>query len=449
MSTGELAPVPRQLTGRAGWALKGDGGAADIFQVMHRNATGHDQEALATVRLPVVQPVYQPIVDLRTGDVLGYEALARGPAGSPLESPDALFALAREQGTEADLDFECQAAAMRGALDHGLPASIPLFINAEPAWLRTPWPAALRDVRDRAQQRLQVVIEITERALVNDPAGLFAAVRRIREAGWGIALDDVGAASASLALMPFIDPDVIKLDLRLIQNNTTAEIATIINAVIAQAERSGAIVLAEGIETPEHAERALAMGATVGQGWLLGRPAPLPSRHVIPVHDLSFTRPHHLSPSTPFEMIRHVRPVRTASKGMLLAMSHHLERHALGTVCAPVLLSTFEDATHFTTGTAARYQALARRCAFVAALGAGMNAGPVPGVRGADLAADDRLAGEWVVAVVGPHFSGALIAKDLGDTGPDRERRFDVAITYDRELVLDAARSLFDRITPL
>jgi DICT domain-containing protein len=134
---------------------------------------------------------------------------------------------------------------------------------------------------------------------------------------------------------------------------------------------------------------------------------------------------------------------------MLLAMSHHLERHALGTDSTPVLLAAFEDAAHFTPGTATRYEALARRCAFVGALGAGMNTTTVSGVRGADLAADDRLAGEWVVAVVGPHFSGALIAKDLGDTGPDRERRFDVAITYDRDLVLDAARCLFDRITPL
>ena len=114
-----------------------------------------------------------------------------------------------------------------------------------------------------------------------------------------------------------------------------------------------------------------------------------------------------------------------------------------------MLLAAFEDAAHFTSGTARRYEALAGRCAFVAALGAGMGSTPITGVRGADLAADDALAGEWVVVVVGPHFGGALIAKDLGDTGPDRERRFDAAITYDRDLVLDAARSLFDRITPI
>jgi len=399
--------------------------------------------------LPAVRSVYQPIVNLLTGDVVAYEALARGESGGSLESPADLFAWARQTGMEADMDLACQVAAMTGALERGLPTSIPLFINAEPAWLHRPWPRHLSEIRDRAGERLQVVVEITERTLANDPAGLFAAVRQVRQAGWGVALDDVGAEPASLALMPFIDPDVIKLDLRLVQENTSAEIATIINAVIAQAERTGALVLAEGIETEEHRARALAMGATLGQGWLLGRPGALPLRPRVPAHDLSFTRPHRLSPATPFEAIRNVRPVRTTSKGMLLALSHHLENHALGDTTAPVLLSTFEDATHFTPATAIRYQRLAGRCAFVAALGAGMSPLPIPGVRGADLTADDRLAGEWVVAVVGPHFTGALIAKDLGDTGPDRDRRFDFAITYDRELVLDAARSLFERITPI
>jgi EAL domain-containing protein (putative c-di-GMP-specific phosphodiesterase class I) len=399
--------------------------------------------------MPTVHSVYQPIVDLRTGDVVAHEALARGKAGSPLESPAELFAWARQNHCEADLDLACQVAAMTGALEHRLPASIPLFINAEPAWLDTPWPPQLSQVRDRARERLQVVVEITERALVADPAGLFAAVRRVREAGWGVALDDVGAEPASLALMPFIDPDVIKLDLRLIQENTTAEIASVINAVMAHAERTGAIVLAEGIETEEHRARALAMGATLGQGWLLGRPGPLPARHPVPVHDLAFTRVHHRSPATPFEAIRGVRETRTTSKKLLLAMSHHLENHALSASAAPVLLSTFEDAAHFTPATAVRYQTLADRCAFVAALGAGMNPTPVPGVRGADLATDDRLAGEWVVAVVGPHFSGALIAKDLGDSGSDRDRRFEFAITHDRDLVLQAARSLFERVAPI
>jgi EAL domain-containing protein (putative c-di-GMP-specific phosphodiesterase class I) len=419
--------------------------------VTQLNVQVPDGRSVGISGLPAVQAVYQPIVDLNSGEVVAYEALARGPRGGDLESPAALFARARELGTEAALDIECQAAAMHGALQHALPSSIPLFVNAEPRWLHTPWPAHLSATLARAHERLQVVVEITERALIEDPAGLLAAVGRIRAAGWGVALDDVGADPASLALMPFIDPDVIKLDLRLIQERTDAEIAAVVNAVMAQAERSGAVILAEGIETTRHRDRALAMGATLGQGWLLGRPGRLPGVHVPPTRDnvagdRAFTRGHGESPATPFQAIRRVRPVRTVTKGLLLPMSHHLEGHALRTSEAPVLLAAFEDAGHFTAATAARYRDLARRCAFVGVLGAGIGASPVPGVRGADLAADDGLRGEWVVCVVGPHFSGALIANDLGDNGPDRERRFEVAITHERELVLHAAGSLLARI---
>ena len=77
--------------------------------------------------------------------------------------------------------------------------------------------------------------------------------------------------------MPFVSPEVIKLDLRLVQENPSPAIAAIVHAVNAEAERSGALLLAEGIETLEQLEVARALGARYGQGWLFGRPGPLPS----------------------------------------------------------------------------------------------------------------------------------------------------------------------------
>ena len=76
-------------------------------------------------------------------------------------------------------------------------------------------------------------------------------------------------------MMPLVHPDVIKLDLSLIQASPDIAIARTINGVLAEVERTGAIILAEGIETREHANSALAMGATIAQGWLFGRPRPL------------------------------------------------------------------------------------------------------------------------------------------------------------------------------
>ena len=136
----------------------------------------------------------------------------------------------------------------------------------------------LRELWERAPSELDVVVEITERALTDRPAELLHAVQASATRGWGIALDDVGADARSLALMPLLRPDVIKLDLRLVQDQPTSEVAEIVNAVNAERERTGAVVLAEGIETEEHLETARALGATLGQGWLFGRPATSLSR---------------------------------------------------------------------------------------------------------------------------------------------------------------------------
>ena len=84
----------------------------------------------------------------------------------------------------------------------------------------------------------------------------------------------------------------------------------------------------------------------------------------------------------------------------------------------------------------------------MSALGADIALEPVPGVRGAALAHDDPVRGEWDVIVLGPHFSAALVARDLGDDAPEPERRFDFAVTYERSLVLEAALAAMSRIAP-
>lgn len=89
-----------------------------------------------------------------------------------------------------------------------------------------------------------------------------------------------------------------------------------------------------------------------------------------------------------------------------------------------------------------RYGLLAAAGSFVAAYAVGLAAEPAPGVRGVDLPADLSLSAEWDVLVIGPHFAGALLTRDVGDGGPDNERRFDYLVTYDREIVLAGAAHL-------
>ena len=190
------------------------------------------------------------------------------------------------------------------------------------------------------------------------------------------------------------------------------------------------------------------MGATLGQGWLWGRPGPLPTRPGRPWTRRPVQR-RDASGRTPFEVIAGERPQAIATKSLLLPMSHHMENSALHIGEGAVVLAAFQDAKHFTAKTVRRYEMLARGASLVAALGVGLGEAPSPGVRGAHIDPDDPLAGEWSVIVIGPHFAGALVAQDLGDTGRERDRRFVFATAYDRGLVIAAARTLLARIAPV
>jgi hypothetical protein len=317
----------------------------------------------------------------------------------------------------------------------------------QPVSLSVTCPDDLRPAIERAKGRLRVVVEVTERAVAGDPARLLATVARARQAGWGVALDDVGAAPASLAVLPFVRPDVIKLDMRLLQGRTTAEAAHIVNTVRAQAERTDAVVIAEGIETIKHAREAAA-GATVGQGFLFGHPAPLPSPLPPAGDPLPLRETPPADTSTPFELVTAARPPRRVSRQLVAEMSIQLEHQGLDAAEPNVLLACFQDAAGFTAATRSRFEFLATRAAFTGALGRGMPVAPVVGVRGADLAEDDPLGGEWDLVVIGPRFAAALVAREAGDRGADTGRAYDVAVTHDRDLVIAAAEPLLRRLVP-
>jgi EAL domain-containing protein (putative c-di-GMP-specific phosphodiesterase class I) len=394
-----------------------------------------------------VHSVYQPIVELDSGSVVAYEALVRGPRGSSLESPDRLFAAARGAGLLSELDAACQTAALRGARAAGLQDPWTLFVNLEPAANG----ASLLATSDTAAGGFRIVVELTERALVADPPRLLELVARIRARGWGIAVDDVGADRDSLALLPVLRPDVVKLDLRLVQDHPTGEVAEIVCAVNAEAERSGSVVLAEGIETDEHLQIALSLGATLGQGWLLGRPGRLPDASPgfagMPVV-IAADRADPGTLLSPFALGCALRPPRSARKALLIEISKHLERQAMRAGESAVILSTFQDASFFTNATRGRYSRLVERAAFVGVLAEGMPAEPLPGVRGCVLDAADPLKGEWDITVVGPHFAASLVARDLGDDGPDAERRFEFVLSHDRTLAIQVAAALLARVWP-
>lgn len=396
----------------------------------------------------LIEPVFQPLVDLYSGEILGYEALARGPEG-PLQRPDLLFAAAREENLLAELDRACRRVAVSSAYAARLVSPATLFVNVEPEAVGLGLEEAQPEA-GRLPTDMRLVVEITERALTSRPADLLPTIEHLRAHGIGIALDDVGVDRRSLALMPFLRPDVIKLDLQLTQDRPSAEVAEVHNAVSAHAERTGALVVAEGIETDEHAERARAMGASIGQGWLYGRPGPLPDHRLEPSSPIPIAGNPVEDCPTPFRCIEGHRPLRRGSKGLLLEISRELERQAESLGHNAVLISTFQHARYFTAPQAELYGKLSQSLAFVGALGEEIPSAPALGVRGSNLRADDQLTREWDIVVISPHFAAAFSARDLGDSGGlDMERRFDFQLTHDPDLAVRAARSLMARIEPL
>ena len=388
-----------------------------------------------------LQPAYQPVVDLITGEEVGAEALARWPNLGI--SPDSAFRWATQVGRLAQLDEACRTAAIDDALVHGIPPRYRLFVNLEPSVLVTGTAGRLLE---RGAGKLDLVAEITERALVDRPAELLRAVHELRVAGCAIALDDVGAMPNSLALLSLVAPDVIKLDLSLIQRWPDLAQAAILTSVTSYAEGFGATILAEGVETETHLLQALALGAVLGQGWYFSRPGPL-GLLSSPTHAFSLRKPLPTTSVTPFSLVD-PSTVRIGPKGLLLGISRHLENQGLALGNPPVVLGAFQEARRFTADTAVRYACIASRCPLVAALGVGLSSEPIPGVRGVALPSNDPLRGEWVVVIVGTHYAGALIAKDLGDSGPDRDRRFAFTLTHNHDTVLKAARSLLERVLP-
>jgi EAL domain-containing protein (putative c-di-GMP-specific phosphodiesterase class I) len=394
-----------------------------------------------------IRCVYQPIVHIPTEDVIGYEALARGPAHTSWSTPEALVKYAAQVGRLPELDWICRAAAVRGAFAAGYPADMPLFVNVEPVSSRAPCPADLVDLLIRGASELEIVAEVTERSVANDPAGLIAAIEVLRANTNRIALDDVGSDAASQAMMSLIRPDVIKLDRGIVQNPDGPSVHAVVDAVLAEAKRTGAVILAEGIETHRHLDTARAMGATLGQGWLFGHPGPLPKS----AHRADVTLPQLASSppgaETPFEVARLTQRPESATPDMLLPLSRTLEDRGVRATEPTVLLTTFRNSAHFDAATRLRYNDLAGHAILTATFAEDMPLVPGPNIRGCPLPVGDPLIGEWDVIVIGSQFAGAMFAKERPIDGG--ERAFDLIVTYDRDVILAAARPLLDRLVPV
>jgi diguanylate cyclase (GGDEF)-like protein/PAS domain S-box-containing protein len=227
-------------------------------------------EALRTQQLGVV---FQPIVNLASGVVAGYEALARPSGIGPSDSVEEFFRAAHRIGRIRDIDWLCRRCAVQQAPWH-LP-EWDLFINISAALLLDP----LHDVdqlllvlRSAGAPPERIVLEIAEREIVSDFARLRLVLSAYREHGVRFALDDVGEGHSTLELLAAASPEYLKIARSLTTTASRSGSRAAIRAAVAFAGSSGGIVIAEGVENRFALEAMREHGVPLGQGFLLGRP---------------------------------------------------------------------------------------------------------------------------------------------------------------------------------
>lgn len=224
-----------------------------------------------------VTSVYEPIVEVTSRTVFGYEALARGPADTPYHGALGLFGAAQKHDLLFELDCLCRASGLKGAID--FPAGTKLFLNILPTTIHDPNFRADRLIETLEECKLcpsDVVFEISEQESIAS----FPAFREMRDyyrqLGFQFALDDTGSGYAGLQALLEISPEFIKMDRAFVsgidQDPARQEMLRAIKSV---AEQTGARIIGEGLDRLEELEMLGELGITFGQGWLFGHPTPL------------------------------------------------------------------------------------------------------------------------------------------------------------------------------
>jgi diguanylate cyclase (GGDEF)-like protein len=211
-----------------------------------------------------IVPVFQPIFDLRTRQIVAYEALTRFPLDLG-RTPQEWFDLARRHGFAVELEAASVRAAM---LVSDRPEGVSVSLNISPEVMLVG-----RDRLGLPDDLSGITFEITENALVAEGPELELALRDMRVRGARIAVDDAGAGYAGFAQLVRVRPDVVKLDRSLVRSvDADGTKAAVIKAFVGFANDTGALICAEGIETVAELNLVTELGAATGQGYLLGRP---------------------------------------------------------------------------------------------------------------------------------------------------------------------------------
>ena len=284
--TGDPAELLRQADFAMYMAKQGGKGRYQRFdaegyaRMTHRAALRADLAAAVSRRQ--LRLDYQPVADLRTGEILGVEALVRWnhPTLGLLE-PGEFIPLAEETG-----DIEAigcwvlstasrQAARWRASMSH----CGNLWVSVNLSTLQLPSPRNLAAIEsiltDPAAQADKVVLEVTETALASSVDGGITALNRLKRFGVRIAIDDFGTGYSSLSALAELPADILKIDRSFLSGDASdAPAAAMLEGILGLANKLNLEAIAEGIENPGQLDLVRSLGCRMGQGYLLSRPGP-------------------------------------------------------------------------------------------------------------------------------------------------------------------------------
>ena len=262
----------RGVTARLATAAGSIGGAVEAFVVNVLDPVGATVAAERAqverlLRTRAFAPILQPIFDLDDERLFAVESLTRF-AGDPPVPPDAWLARAHRAGLGVELELALIEAAL--AQIERLPAHAMLTVNAGPEVLASPHIAAVLACTTPGR----VVLELTEQAVVDDYPQLADALVELRGLGVRLAVDDAGAGWSSLMHILKLAPDYIKLDRQLTNGIDIDPVRRSLAAALGVfADETGAVIIAEGIETAGELATMRELGIRLGQGYQLARPA--------------------------------------------------------------------------------------------------------------------------------------------------------------------------------
>lgn len=248
--------------------------------------------------------------------------------------------------------------------------------------------------------------------------------------------------------MSVYEPALVTLDPVVVNDPTSPLAMETLQTLTAFTHLTGATVMAERLATREQHEVAQGLGATLGRGtavrntWL-----ELPS-HLDYTLDLFSPPPLPDQRKSPFDIAAQRHQPRQAKKGLLVALSKQLETVALTSGRSSLIFADFQYADKISPSTRRRYTELVPRSEMIMMAAKGLRTVPVPGVSIAELQRGDPLINEWVVLILAPTTAALLTAHDLRYPAKrEADREFSYVLTYDRDLVAHAARSLLTRLS--